>query len=85
MFNFFEQEKITTDFTETLTQLYTSKIEHNENSGQKNYLRYNYQNTFFDENINFFNMNGVLVFNDTLGRHLYQHNRTVKAVLNRLT
>ena len=36
-------------------------------------MRYNYNNTLFDENINFFNMNEVLTFNDTLGLMLFDN------------
>ena len=73
MLNFFQRKKIHTDFAETLRRLYTSKIEIDTTNKRKNYVRYNYNNTLFDENINFFNMNEVLTFNDTLGLMLFDN------------
>jgi|GEM_PF-2903252 len=73
MLSFFDRKKIHTDFAETLKRLYTSPTKRRLGNESKNTLPFNDKNTLFDENINFFTMNEVLTFNDTLGLMLFEN------------
>jgi len=71
---YFIEKNINTNFTNGLMKLYASKPESARQLDGKETLRYNYNNSEFDENINLFNFSEVGLFNREIGMLLFENN-----------
>ena len=73
------ENEIETNFTNSLKILYAAVPVINQ-SGERTEIQYNYNNSLFDENINLFSFNEVLLFNGELGMLLFDNDWSVFSV-----
>jgi hypothetical protein len=70
--SYIKSNKLEDEFSDTLERKYKSTRE-TYKMDEKDYFRFNYEDTYVDENINMFNMNEVTLFDNQIGLMLFEN------------